>query len=97
MATVYALWVDHTYGLGGAICAIVKDGVSKRHVYVSSVEKWNLGPADSLRRGWVQAPVPHRIWVGGHRMATSVAYLKESRMPLKEIPEVVQVALDLSF
>lgn len=52
---VYALWVDPTIGLQGYIYALVDDPHRPGMKCVSmfcSVEKFLMGPGDSLRRGW---------------------------------------------
>lgn len=46
---VRALFRNDLVGAHGYIFAILEDG---RVCPVSSVEKWNLGPQDSLREGW---------------------------------------------
>jgi hypothetical protein len=46
---VKALWIDRSVGLEGYVGAILMDGTQ---VALCSVEKWNQGPSDSLRRGW---------------------------------------------
>jgi hypothetical protein len=46
---VIALWRQKNVGLAGFIGAILADGSP---VALCSVEKWELGRRDSLRRGW---------------------------------------------
>jgi len=46
---IKALWLQSEIGACGYIGAILGDGIP---VGLCSVEKWNLGRTDSLRKGW---------------------------------------------
>ena len=46
---VKALWLQPEVGMEGYIGAIRSDGIP---FALCSVEKWNLGQQDSLRKGW---------------------------------------------
>lgn len=48
--TVLALWLDPRVGSKGFIGAVLNDGTP---VALCSKEKWDMGPRDSLRRGWI--------------------------------------------
>lgn len=47
---IIALWKEPNVGLHGYIGAVLADGTE---VALCSVEKWEQGPFDSLRYGWV--------------------------------------------
>lgn len=58
MAKMYALWVEPNLGLQGYICAVIKKKNDFVLAGVCSVEKWDWGSLDSLRKGWV---VPQKL------------------------------------